>query len=444
MFYFLTALIIILFSRLISGSWRKTCVLPWVLLTTPVLIGAGLANLELVPFLITPWSSRTHSVVIMGTIALGISSLTLKYIRRPLQTPSHTIVWCESSLLRILLFVTCIAIAANALQFLIGGSIPLFSSNPDQARIEVGKNGYLHIFSVLPGHLIPIGAFILMTGKHLKKSTKYFLIGMITVCFLILSLWIARGLLLYPLLVVIALSYLLDQNFFRLKKILMIITILLLIVSGIKYLRGVIQYGESFNKTQKQLSLIKTENPLIGPIVTLYLTFALNYEILNRYVITVPALAPHTNGRLLANHLMSFVPGHGVPFTELGYQNAILKKHDQTLTLTSTCFGIPYLDFGMIGVLITSAAVGFLYRTVWIRMLRSGSPLSIFFYGYLISMVAFIPFTFIYSQVSFVWFIISSFPLILLCMSSIKGASIFYNKSRIEVSTHSTGTSSGE
>ena len=431
MFYFLTALAIILFSRILSGSWRKTFVLPWVLLTTPVLIGAGLANLELIPFLIAPWSARTHSVVILGTAALGLSSLTLKDIRRPLRAASQTVAWNETSLLRILLFVTCIAIAANALQFWIGGAIPLFSDNPDQARIEVGKNGYLHIFSVLPGHLIPITAFILMTGKGLKKSTKHFLIGIIVVCFLLLSLWIARGLLLYPFLAAIALSYLLDDTFFRLKNVLLIVAILLLIVSGIKYLRGVIQYGESFEQIQKELITIETENPLIGPSVTLYLTFALNYEILNQYVDTVPALAPHTDGRLVANHLLSFVPGHGAPFTELDYQNEILQKQDQDLTLTSTCFGIPYLDFGTIGVFISSILVGLLYRTVWIRMLRNGTPLSIFFYGYLISMVAFLPFTFIYSQVSFIWFIATSLPIVFLCMCRIKGFSLFYVKSRI-------------
>ena len=428
MFYFLTAFIIILFSRMLSGSWRTTFILPWVLLTIPVLLGAGLANIELVPHLIVPWSSRTHLVVILGTFALGISSLTLKNVRTPLRTFSQTITWYEGSLIKVLLLVTCIAITANALQFLIGGAVPLFSSNPDQARIEVGKNGYLHIFSVLPGHLIPIGAFILLTGKDLKKNTRFILIGMITVCFLLLSLWIARGLLLYPFLAVIALSYLLDQTFFRVKKIFMIIVVLLLIVSGIKYLRGIIQYGEYFDKTQKQITKLKTENPFIGPVVTLYLTFTLNYEILNRYVSSVPALAPHTNGRLIANHLLSFVPAHGAAFTELDYQNRILKKQDQSLTLTSTCFGIPYLDFGMIGVLLTSVGVGILYRTVWICMIRNGSPLSIFFYGYLISMTAFLPFTFIYTQVSFIWFIISSFPLLLLCMCSIRGASIFYRK----------------
>jgi oligosaccharide repeat unit polymerase len=329
------------------------------------------------------------------------------------------------------LLVTCLAIVANALQFFIGGTIPLFSKNPDQARLIAGKNGYLHIFSVLPGHLIPIGAFILMTGKNLKKNTKHILKGMIVVCFLLLSLWIARGLLLYPFLVVIALAYLLDEKFFQFKKIFMVIVILLLIVSGIKHLRGVIQYGESFDKTQKQLSTLKTENRLIGPLVTLYLTFTTNYEILNRYAITVPALAPHTDGRLIVNHLLSFVPGHGVPFTELDYQNALLKKQDKTLTLTSTCFGIPYLDFGMAGVILISVAIGLLHRAVWIMMQRKGSLLSTYFYGYLISMAVFLPFTFIYTQVSFIWFVISSFPLLLLCMSSMRGSSIMYTNNRI-------------
>ena len=432
MYYFITSLVVIIFSRAISGSWRKTILLPWVILTTPMLIGAGLANLLLVPFLISPWSLNTHAVVILGTVALGISSFTLKKVHGPLWTSSKNISWNETTLVRILLLITFVAVAANALQFIIAGKIPLFSADPDHARIEAAKNGYLHVFSALPGHIIPIVTLILATGENLKTRTRRILIAIMVASFIMLSLWIARGMLLYPILTSIAIMYLLDQRSFGVKKLVLVVSVLVFIVAGIKYIRDSARFGGTFTTTQKQLVSSDMRNMmLLGPAVSLYLSTALNYEILNRYVQAVPSLAPHTYGRLTASHLLAFIPGTGRPYSELDYQNTILKKSEYDFTLTSTFLGAPYLEFGMTGVVIFSCIIGWLYKTVWLGMQRNGSPWTVFLYGYLISMAAFIPYAFIYCEVSFIWFILTTFPIIYLCQCRVCNTSVFYNKSRI-------------
>lgn len=432
MYYFLTLLLIVIASRTLSESWRKTFILPWVIVTTPMLFGAGLANLGLIPALIAPWSDKTHALVIAGTVALFAGSFTLRNVRWQLTVASNDVHWDERTLLRVLLFITGVALMANVTQFLIAGQIPIFSADPDHARLEASKNGYIHIFSVLPGHIIPITALILFTGKSLSRKTRRTLVGIMVVNSVLLLLWVARGMLIYPIVTVIAINFILDQKSFRLKKMLAVALICLVIVSGIKYMRDVIRFGINYNATGKQAGVTSLERGLLGNAAVLYLTIALNYEILNRYTATVPLLAPHSQGRIIAGNLTAYLPGSGVPYTELSFQNTVLKKYEKDFTLTSTFFGVPYLDFGFMGVISISFCVGLLYRVIWLRMIKRGSPWSIFLYGYLISMSVFIPYAFMYTQVSFTWFILSSFPIIFLCSCRAKGASLFHQKSRID------------
>jgi oligosaccharide repeat unit polymerase len=327
--------------------------------------------------------------------------------------------------------MTGIALLANTTQFLIAGQIPLFSADPDHARMAAGKNGYLHIFSVLPGHIIPIAALILFTGEDLRGMTRKILAGVIAVNSALLLLWVARGMLIYPVVTVVAMNFILNQKSYRLKKVLAVIVICLVIVSGVKYLRDVVRFGAGYNPSEQRIVVTGFQQGLLANAAVLYLTVALNYEILNRYTAVVPLLTPHSSGRIMAGNVTAYLPGSGAPYTELNFQNAIIKKNEKDLTLTSTLFGIPYLDFGVPGVLFISFLVGALYRAVWLRMISYGSPWSIFLYAYLISMAFFIPYAFMYTQVSFTWFLLSSFPVIFLCSCRVKGASLFHQKSRI-------------
>lgn len=431
MYYFLAFLGTVAASRALSGSWRKTFVLPWVIVTTPMLLGAALANLDLIPALIAPWSGKTHALVVSGTVALLAGSFTLRRVRGELSVVSNDVYWNERMLLRVLLFITAVALAANLTQFLIAGQIPIFSADPDHARMEASKNGYLHIFSVLSGHLVPIAALILFTGKNLCGRTRATLRAIIAINSVLLILWVARGMLIYPIVTVLAMDYLLDPKSFRPRKLFAVAVMFLVVVSGVKYLRDVMRFGPDYRSAQTRAGT-GLERGLLGNATVLYLTVALNYEILNRYAAAVPLLAPHSNGRLMGGNLTAYLPGSGAPYTELNLQNAVLKKHEKDFTLTSTFFGIPYLDFGFPGVIVISFLVGRLYRTAWLGMIRKGSPWSIFLYGYLISMAAFIPYTFLFTQVSFTWFLMSCYPIIALSSCSGQGASLYRRESRID------------
>ncbi len=431
MYYFISVFIVIVFARILTGSWRKVIVLPWIIVTTPMLLGAGLANLDLIPSIISPWSLKTHQIVIAGTLALALGSFTMRNIRGTMVVGAKDVIWDEYTLVRVLIFVTFVAFCANMLEFLIAGQIPLFAADPDHARLIASKNGFIHVFSVLSGHLVPIASLILLTGKDLKKNTRRILVAIIIINFTVLILWIARGMLIYPIVTAVAMNYLLNQSTFTLKKTVTILAVFILIISGVKYVRDVTRFGPDMGGPRNR-NVSSFARTIIESSSILYLTITLNYEILNRYAATIPALAPHSHGRIIGSNLIAYIPGTGRPYSELELQNKVLKKNEHDLGLTSTLFGIPFLDFGLPGVLIISFFVGLLYKSVWHRMFEKGTPESIFFYGYLISMTIFIPYVFMYSQVNFTWFLLTSFPIIFLCSCRVTGTSFFHRKSRIE------------
>jgi oligosaccharide repeat unit polymerase len=431
--YFILLALLLGGTRLLSGSWRKTVLLPWVVLTAPMLCGAGLANLGLVPALIAPWSDSTHTLVLSGSAALFAGSFTLQRVRGRLDLAALGVHWDEPTLVKVLVCLTGVALLTNAAQFLMAGQVPMLSADPDQARMLASQNGYLHIFSVLSGHLIPIAALILFTGNALGRGTRRTLKAVIAVNFLVLLLWVARGMLIYPIVTVIAMNFLLDSASFNLRKLATVTLLFLFIVSGVKYLRDVTRFGFDYNASGQQSAASGLERGLLANASVLYLTIALNYEIVNRYLATVPLLAPHSGGRIMAGNLLAYLPGTGTPYSELQFQNAILKKNEQDYTLTSTFFGVPYLDFGLPGVLIISFLVGLVYRTAWLRVLDRGTPWGVFFYAYLVSMATFIPYAFMYTQVSFTWFLLSCYPIIFLCSCRMEGASLWRRRGAARV-----------
>jgi len=428
--YLYATIAILILSRLLSGSWKKTFLLPWVIVLTPMLVGAWLSNLRILPQLVSPWSPEMHMLVASGSIAMGLGSFTMKHIRGPLDVRTKDLAWDETSVIRIMLFLVIITAVANATEFFIAGKIPLFSEDPSRARGEVARYGWIHVVSSIPGHLIPLSGFVFLTGGRLSSRARRVMILTLVVSLFITSLWFSRGRLFFPIVTVVAMNYILDQKTFGFKKIISVALIMFFIIGGIKYLRGYVKYGESYGTKQQKMLGSDISEVILVPAVSLYLTVAMNYEILNRYVQTVPILSNHTHGKIIAGHITSFLPGK--QFTELEYQNALLKKNDYDASLTSTAFGLPYLEFGFAGVIGAGFLVGLLYKMVWKRLVMTGSPLSIFIYAYLISMAAFIPYTFMYIKVGFLWFILSASILVLLFLSRIKGVSLFYrNKSRV-------------
>jgi oligosaccharide repeat unit polymerase len=431
--YFFAATFILIVARILSESWRKVIILPWVVVTTPILVGAGLANLNLVPSLISPWSPKTHALVITGTVALLGGSFTLKNIRFPLAVSSKNISWNEKTVLNIFIAITIMAIIASSIQFLTYGSIPLFSADPDKARLGASRHGYLNVFSILPGHMIPVGVLVLLTcGERFKKSTRVSISVLIATWFILQSLWFARGMLLYPLLTAIAVMYILKPHSFGFKKCFTTILIIVVIFSGMKYYRDSIRFGGSSRASYGQMVGNNSADHLLGSAVATYLIVTINYSMLNQYVSSVPALHPHSTGRIMAGNALSYLPGAGKPFTELEFQNKIFRKNEYTYTLTSTFFGVPYIEFGTIGVLFAGFIVGLLYKITWQHMFNRGTPFSILFYACLVSMAPFMIFSFLYTSVNFTWLTFTTFLIVFLCQCRIDGISLYHRDNHAE------------
>lgn len=427
--YYVLALAGILFAaRLLAGSWRTAILLPWVVTTIPLLSGAWLASLPVSPALIAPWSGAMHMLVAGGIFALAAGSFTLKHGGSMWSLKPEHAAWSPGAAVTVLLIVTGIAAAATGAEFLIAGQVPAFSADPDHARAAASKIGFLHIFSVLSGHVIPISVLVLASGSGFTQRMKRMLAAIILVNFALLLLWVARGMLVYPLVTSLAVAFILNRKSFTTRRLAAAVLAVLLVVAGVKYARDLARFGRTAGQEAVQGTFLQD---VIGNAVVLYLTATLNYEILNRYVETVPRLEPHTGGSIMASHLLAYFPGKGEATTELEVQNRVLKKFEQEFTLTSTFFGIPYLEFGFAGVVLIGFSIGLLYRYAWLRMLERGTPWMVLLYGYLLSMAVFLPYTFLFTQVSFTWFIASSYLILLACSSRVNGATVAYGRKRI-------------
>lgn len=432
MFYFGICIIIVAVSRYLTSSWKKTIVLPWVILLVPLLVGAGISQLNFIPKLISPWHAKTHLMVILSTISLIIGSFTTKRLNGSIAPISVDIVWNDKTTIIILLLLTGIATVSNLTEFINAGAIPLFSSDPDRARGAVATYGYIHLFSVLPGHIVPIAAIIYITGRNtLRKRTKMLVASIIIANIMLLTMWFSRGLLFFPVLTILILMYLLStKKMLTLKQLIIFFIIIIIIVIGIKQARSYVKYGSDYSERiqAKLLDSIET-SPLQASLITLYLTVAMNYEILNQYAIKVPTVSPYSGGRILTGILFSFLPGK--EYGERDFQNIIIPKSKDDATLTSTFIGLPYIEFGLPGVFFASFLTGYFYKRMWTYMLTKSTPTSVLLYAYLIAMCTMMPYSFIYIRVSFIWFMLSVSIVTFLCTCKIKGTSLYYRKQKI-------------
>jgi len=434
MYFLIAEVVLIIIARSMSGSWRTTLVLPWVVLLTPFLVGAGLANLSLIPSLVTPWDTRMYLVVYLAALGLGLGSITTAHIRNPLMVTANTIHWDSRMIRNVLLLATLLALAGCILEFSMAKEIPLFSSDPDRARGEVARYGYIHIFTALSQSIVPVGVLILASGQLIKKKIKLFMRLIILINILALFMWCSRGKLFFPILTSCIIIYFMDKSFFKLKKIAVVFIVFFIIVGGIKLFRGYVKYGDSF--TEKRHSLVSTSDDssllnkvILGSSASLYLTITANYEILNKYTKLVPNAADYSMGRMIAGYLFPYLPGR--EYVENDFQNKILKKNKEEATLTSTIAGVPFLEFGMPGVFIICFLVGFVYRMAWLNLCYKGTPSYIFIYSFLIAWAPLVAYSFVYVKISFIWGMSTSLMMIFLCGCSLRGCSLYCKPGRV-------------
>jgi oligosaccharide repeat unit polymerase len=369
---FICGVSLLIAARMMVGNWYMTLLQPWIITTLPFTFGGAIASLSL-SSLTAPWDGRMITAFMLGAVGMLFGSFTLRFTRirpRAARAPRwhhgivHTMLWG----------LTAVAVTANLLEFTLTGTVPVLSSEPSAARSLAAQYGYIHIFSVIPALSIPF-AFLYRMTAALDRRRRLSLMLFFVVNLVLLALWMSRGLLFLPATMSAILYVILRHGRINAGGLAVLVIALLGIVVGLKSARGYVEYGDGY--IARQASATDLSAP--AGLAVGYLTVAMNYEILNRYLHRVPAQKDHSRGQIASTMFSSALPGQ--QYSELTYQNELF-GYNRDRTLTSTFVGPLYLDFGWAGVLIGAVLIGLLYRFLWVATYSSRSVFFVFTYAY--------------------------------------------------------------
>ncbi|MDE9781021.1 O-antigen ligase [Escherichia marmotae] len=241
------------------------------------------------------------------------------------------------------------------------GSLPIFNSNFEILRMEFPISGYIHIIA-MAGLIfaLPLYYDYLIYKKIWSNNQKIIVAALIIINVLLsllvgnrggVSLFFVQSLIIY---------YSLRQISFR--RLLTLVILGAYLLGTAKFVRDYFFSGENIIDQVSDVWFFG-DNIFLLPVYYCYVTFVMNFEILNKYIFL----------------LNDFYLGHfsiWLPFESLINKNAyelidlqrdILKDNFYGV-LTATGFGVPYFDFGYFGVIlifILSYLLGFIFYVTY-------------------------------------------------------------------------------
>ncbi|HCB2209238.1 TPA: oligosaccharide repeat unit polymerase [Citrobacter farmeri] len=274
------------------------------------------------------------------------------------------------------------------------GSLPIFNPNFEVLRMDFPVSGYMHIIA-MAGFVfaLPLYYDYLVYKKSWSLSQKTLFWGLVLANVILSFLVGNRG----------GIALLVVQFFiicFSFKKISFRRLIVLALIGA--YLLGCAKFVRDYlfsgPEIVDQISKVWVfgDNIFLIPLYYCYVTFVMNFEILNKYIVL----------------LNEFYYGHFsllLPFESLFNKNAYelinlqqdILKDDFYGVLTATGFGVPYFDFGYFGVVLIfllSFLLGFIFYIAY----TCGKIYYIPFYSFYMTTFLTLIYTYNYNKL-YVW-----------------------------------------
>lgn len=226
----------------------------------------------------------------------GLYQLFAKFFDRKLQTREPMAINGPKIFFWLLMLMTVAAIAANAYIYLKLGTLPILSSQPDSFRFVINRKlfGAWEYAALFPRLAIPFSVFYLLFFKP-SKWIKAALIANIVVGFAVLSVYAARLVLIFPILLSYFIYLIANVRSFNWKKLakatVAVVVVVLVLSVAIPAFRQSITYRDYQDpKAQKdpftyisKLSGLQVP-PQLNFIVPIYIIPTFNLQAMSRAV----------------------------------------------------------------------------------------------------------------------------------------------------------------
>lgn len=327
----------------------------------------------------------------LGAMALGMSFGTkLKNLRscKPIPFKPKLIPAAQRKLVLLLLTLSTLAFAfEHYIFFNKHGSIPIFNPDFEVLRMEFPVSGYVHILA-MSGFIVGLSLYydILIYKNSWTLTQKVVFYSLILINVLLAIMVGNRG----TIALFFVQCFIIKFSFqkIRLAKLCYIMFLCLYALGASKLIRDYLYTGPSVIDDISKVWFMGGDF-LFLPLYYGYVTFVMNFEILNHYI---TALDSYFYG------YFSIVLPFDSLFTNNAYQLIELQKDvlkdDFYGLLTSTGFGVPYFDFGYFGfivIFLLSFLLGYSFYVVY----SCGKIYYVPFYSYL--MTAFLTLIYTYS-----------------------------------------------
>lgn len=223
------------------------------------------------------------------------------------------------------------------------GLPPILLPDFETLRINFAINGYIHLIAVMSGVHLLIIRFHCLYARNVNRALPiYFWISSI-VYIVMCSLIGSRGLFFQSLFILFGLQ--LINYKINVLKIVCIAALALYLLGAMKMYRDYAFYGDSIFEVIS-IDWSFGDNLLFSPLYYTYLTFASNFDILNLYV----------------NEIKNYSYGYFTlysPIASIFTDVVDIKSFQESILgisfhggLTATGYGLPYIDYGPLGVLL--------------------------------------------------------------------------------------------
>lgn len=265
------------------------------------------------------------------------------------------------------------------------GSIPILNKDFEILRMSFPISGYVHLIAMSGFTFLLYLYFECLSRKVNFGQFKslFNLFVFFSILHIVLSFAVGnRG--------VIALfflqCFLVRSVFLKLSllKCLLILFIFLYLIGAVKFYRDFIFLGDTLFEDIQRVWFFGDTFILI-PLYYLYVTFTMNFEILNQYVIS-----DFDFGLGYFTFVLPFDSLFtGNAYELIDFQRDVLGS-DFYGVLTATGFGVPFFDFGFFGVIVTLALSYVLGLTFYLVFFKGKVFLIPFYIYFFTTMLTFI------------------------------------------------------